>query len=33
VDLGPPGLDPTYGYGLVNIPGALESLRNRLLPH
>ncbi|TMB27054.1 MAG: hypothetical protein E6J61_20665 [Deltaproteobacteria bacterium] len=33
LDLGPAGPDSTYGHGLVNIPGALNYLRNGPRPH
>ena len=32
IDLGPRGPDSTYGYGLVNIPGALQSLKSEPRP-
>jgi subtilisin family serine protease len=31
IDLGAPGPDSTYGYGLVSVPAAIEYLRSRLL--
>jgi subtilisin family serine protease len=33
IDLGPPGPDSTYGHGLVNIPRALQFLKNQPRPH
>ncbi|MFL5379398.1 MAG: S8 family serine peptidase [Myxococcales bacterium] len=31
IDLGPPGPDSTYGYGLISVPAAMEYLRSRVL--
>jgi subtilisin family serine protease len=31
IDLGAPGPDSTYGYGLISVPAAIEYLRSRLL--
>jgi subtilisin family serine protease len=31
IDLGAPGPDSTYGYGLISVPAAMEYLRSRLL--